>query len=62
MLLVPIVHCVLVLFWTNAKTIPMMEKWFGRVVTFEEFNQGPICPQEEVTPNHINSTQSDPGW
>ena len=45
----------------NAKTIPMMEKWFGRIVTLEEMVQGPICPQDGVIPNTINSTQSDPG-
>ena len=52
---------VLVLLWTNAKTIPMMEKWFGRIVTQEEYQQGPICPQDEVIPNPTNPNQSDPG-
>ena len=49
------------LLWTNAKTIPMMEKCFGRIVTIEEFHQGPIFPQDEVTTNPINPTHSDPG-
>ena len=47
--------------WTNAKTIPMMEKWFGRVVTIDEIIRGPICPQDAVTPNPTNPNQSDPG-
>ena len=59
--LLAIINLIQILLWTNAKTIPMMEKWFGRVVTFEELAQGPICPQDEVVPNPINPTQSDPG-
>ena len=58
--LLAIINLIPVLLWTNAKTIPMMEKWFGRVIN-EEFRLGPICPQDAVTPNSINPTQSDPG-
>ena len=53
-----IINLIQILLWTNAKTIPMMEKGFGRVVTMKEFKQGPICPQDEVIPNPI---PSDPG-
>ena len=56
-----IINLIPVLLWTNAKTIPMMEKWFGRTVTLEEMVNGPICPQDEVIPNPIIPTQSDPG-
>ena len=50
-----------IILWTNAKTIPMMEKWFGRVISLEEYLPGPICPQDEAIPNSANPTQSDPG-
>ena len=50
-----------IILWTNAKTIPRMEKWFGQIVTSEELVQGPICPQDAVIPNPIIHTQSDPG-
>ena len=59
--LLAILNSIPVLLWTNAKTIPMMEKWFGRIVTQEEYQQGPICPQDEVIPNPTNPNQSDPG-
>ena len=59
--LLAIMNLIQLLLWTNAKTIPMMEKWFGRVVTLDELNRGPICPQDEVIPNPGNPNQSDPG-
>ena len=59
--LLAILNSIPLLFWSNAKTIPMMEKWFGRIVTVEEYIQGPICPQDEDIPNPTNSIQSDPG-
>ena len=55
--LLPILNLAQVFLWTNTKTIPMMEKWFGRIVPIEEYIQGPICQQDEV----ISSAQSDPG-
>ena len=59
--LLAILNLIQFLLWTNVKTIPMMEKWLGRIVIAEEYLQGPICPQDKVIPNPINPTQSDPG-
>ena len=56
-----IINLIPIFLWTNNKTIPMMKKWFGRIVTNEEWSNGPICPQDEVIPNSINSTHFDPG-
>ena len=46
---------------SSTKTIPMMEKWFGRIVPIEEYIQGPICQQDEVISNANEPTLSDPG-
>ena len=59
--LLPIVNLVQLVLWSNEKTLPVMEKWFGQIVTIEEYVQGPICPKDEVTPKTIDHTQSDSG-
>ena len=59
--LLSILNLVQLLLWTNAKTIPFMEKWFGEIVTVEEIVCGPVCHQDEVMPNPINPNQSDTG-
>ena len=61
MWLLVVINIIQFLLWTNVKTIPIMEKCLGQIVTMEQYIQGPICTQDEVIPNPINPTQSDPG-